>query len=68
MEARRKERQVQARTGQAVKGKLFYKWFQRYFIEVERWMKVYHRVLKRKALALLRLNMRKAILKSSKAV
>jgi len=51
-----------------VQGKLFYKWFERYYCEVEKTKRVYDRNLMRKALAVLNLKRRKAMLQASKAI
>lgn len=46
-----------------MEAKLFYKWFERYYREAEKSMKVYYRSLKKKAFLLINLNRRKMILK-----
>ena len=63
-----KESKIRERNEQVTRAKLFYKWFERYYKEVDKSMKVYYRSLKRRAFMQMNLNRRKMLIKYSKAL
>jgi len=62
------EGKIRERSQLETEAKLFYKWFERYFREAEKSMKVYYRNLKGRAFNLLNLHRRKMLIRTGKAV
>jgi hypothetical protein len=59
---------VSERAQNAVRAKVVYKWYQRYYDEAQKTLKIYNQGLKRKVLSALYMNYRKMSLKNTKAV
>lgn len=56
------------RVQNAVRAKVVYKWYQRYYAEAQKTLKIYNHGLKRKGLSALYMNYRKMNMKNNKAL